>query len=114
MQIQDNTEQPKQEVKEEVKYTMESVEGFPEHIKLRNDSAYIVSTRNGQEYIFNDIPADKMLRAEKRSKDQITYQLFLVSEMTGIVEEELQKLPGSVFSRLRTAMIKILDLDSFL
>lgn len=97
------------------------VEGFPNFIKLRvDDEIYIVTTLSGKTYEFKDISTDKMLRVEKRAVDpngnfnMSNYQLMMISEMTGITEEDLKNLKASTFGRLRIAMMRILGMDSFL
>ena len=126
MQIKERTEMGEEEhvtKQGESTFSVEKIEGFPEWITMRSDGRYIVKDRTGKEYVFEDIPNSKIAAATRRvtqgrtDPDMEKVQLALVSAAMmepKMGEMEVDALPGSIAFRLKAAVMKIFDLDSFL
>ena len=122
MELKESEEQTNKEITD-TKFSVDKVDGFPDWIQLRSDDKYIVTDRKGNEYLFEDVPNKRITRVANRIKgnkaniDEMKFQLGLISEAMvepKMGELEIDELPGSIVTRLKGAVMKIFDLDSFL
>ena len=131
-EMQDKTTKPQAfeaEVKEEIKEVpVIEDDGTPkEWFEELSDGTYIVRTKRDGDFIFDDIPYDQIIKARKRTTrkqvdgseniDTDKFELAIISESLikpKLGELDLIKKKSSTVIKLKAAIYKIYDLNSFL
>lgn len=96
---------------------------LPDWIKPLGNDMYEVTTRKGK-YILEDVEYEKIMRAKQRTTGGKTspaaldnFEIAMISESMvkpKLTDMEIRKLKSSEFMRLRGAIYKLYDIESFL
>jgi hypothetical protein len=119
------TEEPKEEM--EQPKVVEEVTEKNKWFQPLEDGTFIVHTSRDGDFVFEDIPYENIIRAKKRvtrrqndgseTVDTDKFELAVISESLvkpKIGELELLKKKSSTVMKLKAAIYKMYDLDSFL